>query len=55
MICDMTGKQLMSLQLLDYGESSITIHANELQPGMFYYTLLVEGMIIDTKQMVLTN
>jgi hypothetical protein len=54
-IFDMTGKQMKSFSLNTPGESSIKVSSSELQPGMFMYTMVVDGKIIDTKQMILTN
>lgn len=54
-ICDLTGKMLKSISLHTEGESSIKISGNELQPGMFMYTMVVDGKIIDTKQMIITD
>lgn len=55
MICDMNGKQIKTIQLVNTGESNITIESNELQSGMFMYTMIVDDQIIDTKQMILTD
>ncbi|MFN8206299.1 MAG: tail fiber domain-containing protein [Bacteroidales bacterium] len=57
MICiyDLNGAQLKCI-LLDITESGqITISANELKAGMYLYSLLVDGNLIDTKRMILTD
>jgi hypothetical protein len=54
-IYDMTGKQLKSVQLENLGESSINILSGELQPGILLYTMIVDGMTIDTKQMIISE
>jgi len=54
-VFDMTGKQLKSFSLNTPGESSIKVSSSELQPGMFMYTMVVDGKIIDTKQMILAD
>jgi len=57
MLCiyDMTGKQLKCEVISERGETQVSIHAEELQAGMYMYSLLVDGQLIDTKTMVLTN
>jgi hypothetical protein len=45
----------MKYDLSTLGESSIIIGANELYAGTFLYSLVVDGKIIDTKQMIITE
>lgn len=52
---DLQGKQIKSFVINQRGEASITIKGSELQPGVYFYSLVADGKIIDTKQMVLTN
>ncbi len=54
-IYSMSGVQLMKYELSTFGESSIIIGANELYTGTFLYSLVVDGKIIDTKQMIITE
>ena len=54
-IYDMNGKQLKSMGIAERENGNITIYANELNPGMYYYSLIADGQIIGTKQMVLTD
>ena len=54
-IYSMSGVQLMKYDLSTLGESSIIIGANELYAGTFLYSLVVDGKIIDTKQMIITE
>jgi hypothetical protein len=37
------------------GKGEITINAGELKPGVYVYTLIVDGSLVDTKQMILTK
>ena len=37
------------------GSGSITIRGNELRPGMYLYSLNVDGKEVDTKRMILTD
>ena len=52
---DMTGVQLHKYDISVYGEGEITISANELYAGTFLYSLVVDGKLIDTKQMIITQ
>ncbi|MCX8143189.1 MAG: tail fiber domain-containing protein [Bacteroidia bacterium] len=52
---DLQGKQIKSFAINQRGESSITIEGSELNPGLYFYSLIADGKIIDTKLMVLTN
>jgi len=54
-IYDMQGVQINSYVVNERGLSSVKIQGNELQPGMYLYTLIVDGRLVDTKRMVLTE
>jgi hypothetical protein len=54
-IYDLNGSQLRSFQLLQKENGKITIQGNELSQGMYMYTLIVDGEVIDTKRMILTD
>jgi len=55
MVFDLQGKLIKSLAVVTFANGSITINGNELTPGMFVYSLVVDGRIIDTKRMILTE
>jgi len=52
---NMQGNQIKSIYLDQRGAGKETIHGSDLQPGMYMYTLIVEGQEIDTKRMILTD
>jgi len=54
-VYDMTGKQIKCIQVSNRGETEVIINAEELQPGMYLYSLITDGNLIDTKRMVLTE
>lgn len=54
-IYDMTGAQLKSYNLTAKGQGKIVINGGELRTGMFIYALIVDGQLIDSKQMILTH
>jgi hypothetical protein len=55
MIFDLQGKPVKTIAITKFGNNAITINGNELTPGMFIYSLVVDGKIIDTKRMILTE
>jgi len=54
-IYDMSGKQLRSYILHERGDSKINIIGGELDAGMYMYSLVADGDLIGTKQMILTD
>ncbi len=54
-VYDMNGKQLKSIHLYQKGQASIIIQGNELSAGMYMYSLITDGKVVDTKRMVLTD
>lgn len=54
-IYDLNGKQVKMYPInTENNSGSITVQAQELQAGMYLYTLVVDGKAFDTKRMVLT-
>jgi hypothetical protein len=54
-IYDMNGAQIKSIPLNLSVSGDITINGSELKAGIYIYTLITDGVMIDTKQMILTN
>lgn len=55
-VTDVKGsKQYLNLKLENYGNSQVAIEAGELSAGTYLYSLVVNGTIIDTKQMILVK
>ena len=54
-IYDMSGVQLRSYPISKFGDNSLTINANDLTAGMYLYSLIADGQVIDTKRMILTK
>ena len=55
MIFNMEGTLQKVYDNLSNGQGNVKINARELQPGMYMYSLVVDGKIIDTKRMILTK
>ena len=51
----MTGSLLKTIPVNQRGEGSVTINGNEFKAGMYLYSLVDDGKIVDTKQMLLTQ
>lgn len=54
-VYDMNGTQVAEYPILSLGEGSVTISAGTLNAGMYLYTLIADGQVIDTKRMILTK
>ena len=55
LVFDMNGKLLKTIPVKIPGKGNITINANDFNPGMYYYTLIVNEKEVDTKKMILTE
>lgn len=55
LVFDMNGKLLKTIKITTLGNGSLTISANDFQPGMYYYSLIINNKEIDTKKMILTE
>ena len=55
-ICDMTGKLLQSYPLpIQKNDGSISVQAGSFAPGIYLYSLLVDGVQVDTRQMIINK
>ncbi|MES2478935.1 MAG: LamG-like jellyroll fold domain-containing protein [Bacteroidota bacterium] len=54
-VYDMNGQEVRLIQLSAESDGFITIQGGELKPGMYLYTLIVDGKYFDSKKMVLTS
>jgi trimeric autotransporter adhesin len=54
-IFDMSGKLLNTVPIKAFGNGTLIINGGELNPGMFIYSLVVDGNEIDAKRMILTK
>ena len=55
LIYDMNGRQIEQFILSQKGMSSIVLEGNSLEAGMYLYSLIVDGKVIDVKRMILTK
>lgn len=54
-IYDMNGKQIAEFPVTERGITSIVIEGRSLEAGMYLYSLIADGNVIDTKRMILTK
>lgn len=52
-VYNLEGKQLSSVDVVDRGNTSVTIAGHTLTPGMYIYTLLADGKMVAAKRMIL--
>jgi hypothetical protein len=53
-IYDLTGILHKSIPLPHAGHGYIAINAGGFKPGMYTYTLIVDGLVMDTKKMIVS-
>lgn len=54
-VYNLEGKQLKNIEVSERGKTVVTISGNELDAGMYLYTLMVDGKVVDTKRLILIN
>ncbi len=54
-VYDLSGSQKLRRDIGERGETGISIEGNTLSPGMYVYSLIVDGAEIDSKRMILTD
>lgn len=54
-IYDMKGTEVRQFILEERGEGSIILDGSLLNPGLYLYTLMADGKVIDSKRMILTS
>lgn len=55
LVFDMNGKLLKTFKLNSGGNGVVSISASDFQPGMYYYSLIINAKEVGTKKMVLTE
>ena len=54
-VYNMNGLQVAEYPIFTFGEGSILVSAGTLDAGMYLYSLIADGQVIDTKRMILTK
>ncbi len=55
MIYNLEGRQMKTIPVSDRGDVAVKIMGNELGAGIYLYVLMVDGKVVDTKKMILTQ
>ena len=51
----MNGEQIDEYVISERGNTEVCIDGETLKPGMYLYTLIADGTVVDTKRMILTR
>ena len=54
-IYNMNGAQIADYPITTFGEGSVIIKAGVMDAGMYLYSLIADGQVVDTKRMILTK
>ncbi len=54
-IYDLSGKQIQNVTVAERGETNITVYASDLGTGMYIYTLVVDGNVVVTRRMIVSE
>ncbi len=51
-VTDMNGKKIKQVALSNYGKGAVIIETSALTPGVYFYSLIVDGTAIESKKMI---
>ena len=54
-IYDMNGSQIAQYPISTFGEGEVIISGGIMDAGMYLYSLIADGQVVDTKRMILTK
>jgi hypothetical protein len=54
-VYDLSGKQIVSFPITEKGASSITLTSEKLAAGIYIYSVMADGKILDSKRMVVAQ
>ncbi len=54
-IFDMNGKQVKTIEIPERGKTDITVHASDLNSGMYIYSLATDGDVCVTRKMIVSK
>ncbi len=54
-VYDLSGKQVTTLPISQKGEASMVITSEKLASGIYIYSIIADGKVLDTKRMVVTG
>ncbi len=51
-VYDLTGKKLHQIDVTSRGKQAVTINASSLADGMYLYSLIADGKVVETRRMI---
>ena len=54
-VYDMNGAEIAVYPIVSFGQGELTINGGTFRAGMYLYSLIADGQLVDTKQMILTK
>ena len=54
-VYDLTGKQITTFPITEKGASSITITSEKLAAGIYIYSIVADGKVVDSKRMIVAE
>lgn len=54
-IYDLNGSQISKQEVAGRGNTTMTIHADEMADGMYIYALIADGKVVTTKKMIVSK
>jgi hypothetical protein len=54
-VYDLTGKQITTFPINETGNSSIVITADKLAAGIYIYSIVADGKVVDSKRMIVSE
>ena len=51
----MNGRQIDSMSIAERGDVSLTVEGSSLDAGIYMYSLITDGEVVDTKRLILTK
>ena len=51
-VYDLTGKKLQQVDIAARGKQIVTINASSLTDGMYLYSLIADGKVVETRRMI---
>lgn len=54
-VYDLTGKQITTFPINEKGSSSITITSEKLAAGIYIYSIVADGKVVDSKRMIVAE
>ena len=51
-VTDMVGRKIRSISINNRGNGKLLLNTAQLNTGTYFYSLLIEGQVLDTRKMI---